>query len=136
MYQFDTHFTREEADALLPVIRKLFLRVHRLLGAPVKTSAAARVGSFAHEGPRARIAEPGEDPLPGSMEERRREVQQILQTLIDRGIILRDVARGLIDFPHLLDGKDEVFLCWDLADPDHIDHYHRLDEGYSGRVSF
>ena len=48
-----------------------------------------------------------------------------------RGIVLRDLDRGLIDFPALR-GQREVYLCWIDGEPD-IAFWHDLDAGYAGR---
>jgi hypothetical protein len=44
---------------------------------------------------------------------------------------LRDLDRGLVDFPAIRDGR-EVYLCWIEGEPD-IDFWHDLDAGYAGR---
>lgn len=46
-------------------------------------------------------------------------------------IVLRDVDRGLIDFPAIRDGE-EVYLCW-LLDEDEIGFWHPPDAGFAGR---
>jgi hypothetical protein len=46
-------------------------------------------------------------------------------------IVLRDVDRGLVDFPALRDGE-EVYLCW-LVDEDEIGYWHTPDAGFAGR---
>jgi hypothetical protein len=46
-------------------------------------------------------------------------------------IVLRDVDRGLIDFPAMRDGE-EVYLCW-LLDEDEIGFWHDPDAGFAGR---
>jgi hypothetical protein len=46
-------------------------------------------------------------------------------------IVVRDVERGLIDFPALRDG-DEVYLCWVLGEPE-VAFWHGLDAGFAGR---
>ena len=48
-----------------------------------------------------------------------------------REIVLRDLDRGLIDFPAIRDGR-EVYLCWIDGEPD-IGYWHELDAGYRGR---
>ncbi|HEX2703291.1 MAG TPA: DUF2203 domain-containing protein [Solirubrobacteraceae bacterium] len=48
-----------------------------------------------------------------------------------RGIVLRDLDRGLIDFPSIHDGR-EVYLCW-TDDEDDIGFWHELDAGYGAR---
>jgi hypothetical protein len=59
------------------------------------------------------------------------EVKQVLLEFYHREIQIKDLERGLIDFPALMDGK-EVFLCWEQADKD-IEYWHDLDAGYAGR---
>jgi hypothetical protein len=46
-------------------------------------------------------------------------------------IVLRDVDRGLVDFPSLRDGE-EVYLCW-LIDEREIAFWHEPDAGFAGR---
>jgi hypothetical protein len=46
-------------------------------------------------------------------------------------IVLRDIDRGLIDFPAIRDGE-EVYLCW-LLDEDEIGFWHDPDAGFAGR---
>ena len=59
------------------------------------------------------------------------ELQAGLGALSAREIILRDLERGLIDFPAVLDGE-EVYLCWVDGEPE-IGFWHELDAGYAGR---
>jgi hypothetical protein len=47
-------------------------------------------------------------------------------------IVLRDIDRGLIDFPALKDGE-EVYLCWLIDDEDSIGFWHAPEAGFSGR---
>jgi hypothetical protein len=47
------------------------------------------------------------------------------------GVVLKDVERGLIDFPHRREGR-EVYLCWEYGE-ERIDYWHETDSGYSGR---
>jgi hypothetical protein len=49
----------------------------------------------------------------------------------ERDIVLRDLDRGLIDFPALRDGE-EVYLCWIDGEAD-IGFWHELDAGFAGR---
>ncbi|MBC8325697.1 MAG: DUF2203 family protein [Verrucomicrobia subdivision 3 bacterium] len=41
-----------------------------------------------------------------------RRVHEVLREFQAREIQLKDVARGLVDFPAILDER-EVFLCWE-----------------------
>jgi hypothetical protein len=47
-------------------------------------------------------------------------------------IVLRDVDRGLIDFPALRNGV-EIYLCWLLDEEESIRFWHDPDAGFAGR---
>ncbi len=47
-------------------------------------------------------------------------------------IVLRDIDRGLIDFPALRDGA-EVYLCWLVDEEDAIRFWHEPEAGFAGR---
>ena len=59
------------------------------------------------------------------------ELQAAVAALDEREIVLRDLERGLVDFPALRDGR-EVYLCWVDGEAD-IGFWHELDAGYRGR---
>ena len=59
------------------------------------------------------------------------ELQNGIAAFDARGIVLRDLGQGLIDFPALRDGV-EVYLCW-IDGEDDIAFWHDLDAGYAGR---
>jgi hypothetical protein len=119
----ERHFTRAEANALLPHLTDLLnqLREAKDEFADVK----------AHES----LAEAA--PTNGGGEEGRRvgiaflEVRRLLETIEQSGIVLRDIDRGLVDFPALLEDR-EVYLCWELGEED-VGYWHDLDAGYGGR---
>ena len=47
------------------------------------------------------------------------------------GLTLRDIERGLVDFPALVSGR-QVWLCWQLGEIS-IDWWHGMDTGFDGR---
>lgn len=59
-----------------------------------------------------------------------------LQTQIgiiqETGCLVKNIQVGLIDFPHLKDGR-EVYLCWKYGEED-ISYWHEVDAGFSGRT--
>ena len=59
------------------------------------------------------------------------QLQNGLGALSAREIVLRDLERGLIDFPSVRDGE-EIYLCW-LVDEDEIGFWHEPDAGFAGR---
>ena len=46
-------------------------------------------------------------------------------------IVVRDLERGLVDFPAVIDGR-EVYLCWLLDEPS-VTHWHAIESGFAGR---
>ena len=59
------------------------------------------------------------------------QLSQEAQEITDRGIIVRDVGRGLVDFPAYRDDR-EVYLCW-LRGEKQIDFWHGTNEGIGSR---
>jgi hypothetical protein len=47
------------------------------------------------------------------------------------GVLVKDLDRGLLDFPALRD-DEEILLCW-LVGEDDIRYWHGLEEGFAGR---
>jgi hypothetical protein len=60
-----------------------------------------------------------------------RDLQQHLQEISRRGILVRDVGRGLVDFPSIREDR-EVHLCWLRGEPQ-IDFWHETNIGFAGR---
>jgi hypothetical protein len=59
------------------------------------------------------------------------QLQRTLGELQAMEVVLRDLERGLVDFPAMRDGR-EVYLCWEAGEPA-IEFWHDLDAGYGGR---
>ncbi len=59
-------------------------------------------------------------------------LQSCLAQLQKTGCVLRSLQDGLIDFPHLKQGR-EIYLCWKYGEED-IQFWHEVDEGFAGRT--
>jgi hypothetical protein len=59
------------------------------------------------------------------------ELRGALIDLQEMDIVLRDLERGLLDFPALRDGR-EVYLCLEDGE-DEIGYWHDIEAGYGGR---
>jgi hypothetical protein len=59
------------------------------------------------------------------------DLRTALVDLRERDIVLRDLDRGLVDFPSL-DGEEEIYLCWEEGEPE-IAFWHDLETGFAGR---
>jgi len=121
--RYHKHYTREEARALLPKIRQWLHRVVELRGELEK--ADKRIAA---------LIEPGRD-VGGELVNRwvkiMAEIKEALLEFHRREIQIKDLDRGLIDFPAMI-GDKEVFLCWEQDEED-IEFWHDLDAGYAGR---
>lgn len=84
---------------------------------------------------------PGEADAAGD-EAQARRLQLRMKGVIDQmaaavaridalGLTLRDIERGLIDFPALVSGR-QVWLCWQLGEAD-IAWWHELEAGFGSR---
>lgn len=119
----DRHYTLDEARAQLPWVSER-LEAMRAARERLTDTEARRVlaeGSPGNGGG-GRGRQVGEAFV---------ELQNGAAAFAERDIVLRDLERGLIDFPALRDG-DEVYLCWIDGEPD-IAFWHELDAGYAGR---
>ena len=117
------HFTREEANAELPALRRL---LQRLRDAKDMLTDAEAHEALSEAAPTNGGGEPGAQVGEGFL-----QVRRLLASLQEQGIVIRDIDRGLVDFPALIDGR-EVFLCWELGE-DSVDWWHGPEEGFSGR---
>jgi hypothetical protein len=119
----ERHFSREEANALLPQLTALLSQLQEAKDELTDTEAHEALSEAA--------------PTNGGGEQGRQvgvaflEVRRILDTLERAGIVLRDIDRGLVDFPALTGGR-EVYLCWELGE-DEVGYWHDLEGGYGGR---
>jgi hypothetical protein len=114
-------FTVEQANALLPGIAPLLetLRdAQATMDAGIEGIAAAASSNGGGESGAAYL-------------EASRAAGRCMGELENLGIVVRDPAIGLIDFPGERDGKG-VFWCWRLGE-DEIAWWHPTDVGFSGR---
>jgi hypothetical protein len=119
----DRHYTLDEATAQLPWAagQLAAMRDARERLTDAQARQALTEGSPTNGG-----GEPGRQVGEAFL-----ELQAGAKAFDDRGIVLRDLDRGLIDFPAIRD-DDEVYLCWVDGEPA-IGFWHELDAGYAGR---
>lgn len=122
-HRFTKHYTQDEARALLPQARQWLDQLERAHEHLLKYDKRLNT-----------MMEPGRD-MGGEL------VNNWMRTIADfrgaldefqqREIQIKDIQRGLVDFPAIIGGK-EVFLCWEKDEED-IEFWHDLDTGYAGR---
>ena len=121
--RFSIHYTLEQARALLPSVRLWLSDLES--SQKLLYSLDQRVAALLARGDDA-----GGDPV-NKLIKTLAHCQQILREFRRRQIQVKDLRRGLLDFPSLREGR-EVFLCWEKDEED-IEFWHDLETGYGGR---
>ncbi len=117
-------FTLEEARALLPMLRQ-HLEILRKLKTAMEQKAKTVSSLAAHS------SQDSGSALGTKYFSEFMEFQSQLMKTAHTGCLLRDLDRGIFDFPHFR-GPDKVFLCW-ISDEEDISWWHDVDTGLSGR---
>jgi hypothetical protein len=124
-YLHRKHFTLDEARRELTSVHALaskLLELKQQLDA--KGWDIYRHEYFGGRGPN------GDGSFPPEME----TVVEIIAGLERRGILVKGIEHGLIDFPFIRSNGEEVYLCWKVGEND-ITYWHTIEEGFAGRRS-
>jgi hypothetical protein len=127
------YFTLDEAndaiDELRPVVERMVEHRRRFLVAQQQRGELnEQAGSNGGDLTPTDFAEVEEE-----LELQASALARCLEQLQAAGALVKDLDRGLLDFPSLRDGE-EILLCWHLGE-DQIDYFHGTDEGFAGRQS-
>ena len=120
-------FTIEEANALLPTVRGVLFQIQR---------AHKRLAIYRDEAQKA--SEKAESGGGGVADGPRYadllvKLTGLMANLESLGVQLKDIERGLVDFPSLRDGR-VVLLCWQVGEGDELEWWHDVDAGFAGRT--
>jgi hypothetical protein len=119
----ERHFTVEEANAMLAHLETVLVTLRE---ARDRLTDAELHEALDGAAPTNGGGEPGREVGTAFL-----EVRRVLLGLEEVGIVLRDIDRGLADFPALRDGR-EIYLCWQRGE-DRIGFWHELESGFPGR---
>jgi hypothetical protein len=117
------HFTLDQANALIPYVGGLVRGIR---------AARERLAGNPADGDLGLLAEATGGAWPGR--ERAADTLAIalgFEQLEDLDVLVRDLDRGVVDFPALMDGR-EVYLCWHLGETE-VGHWHEIESGFAGR---
>lgn len=122
-FQFKKHYSVEEAQELIPQLRYWLaeLRHHKTHVDHLDNRLSQLLKTGADAG--GEIVKDWIQHLAG--------LQKTLARFKRMEIQVKDLERGLLDFPAIVAGR-EVFLCWE-QDEEKIEHWHDLETGFSGR---
>jgi hypothetical protein len=121
--QHERHYTLEEANASLSAVGELLAR---LRSARAQLSDSEAREALAEAGPKNGGGAPGK-----VVSEAFLALRDGLVELREREVVLRDLDRGLVDFPAMREGQ-EIYLCWEEGE-DEIGFWHDLETGFAGR---
>jgi hypothetical protein len=119
----ERHYTREEATASLAQVAELLETMRdareRLTDTDVREALAE-------------AAPTNGGGLPGRhVSEAFLRLRDAAGRLREMEVVLRDLDRGLVDFPALREGH-EIYLCWQEGEPE-IGFWHEPEAGFAGR---
>lgn len=117
-------FTVEEAESLVPELTETFASIQAEKAAlesilpDIRRAAENRQsGGGSEYGPRYVAA--------------LTRISDALERVSKMGVMVKDVDKGLCDFPYDRDGR-LIFLCWKVGE-DSISWWHDMDAGFGGR---
>lgn len=126
-------FTLSEANALLPQLKVDLIRLQALsqqfedqyveLQSEKKAYKQSSVQPVAIQDPFFEAE--------SQLEFMRIEADLLIENFKRKGVQLKMINPGLIDFPAVLNGED-ILICWKEGE-ESIGHYHGLDDGFVGR---
>lgn len=119
----DRHYTLDEANAALGWVQEA---IASLRGAREGLGDEEAREALSEAGPRNGGGSPGRVVSHAFL-----ELRAGLTRLQDAEVVLRDLDRGLVDFPAIRDGR-EIYLCW-VEGEDEIRYWHDLEAGFAGR---
>lgn len=124
MFQFDQHFTPDEANRALDQVRPL---VEQLMGLRDRIVA---LRPELESGLQKALGNGGSKAT-GDLMLLMAQVRGLIDQVQMHGALVKDIDQGLIDFPALREDR-EVFLCWKLGEST-VSFWHELDGGFAGR---
>lgn len=119
-------FTREEAEALIPELERMFAAILEIAArAQMKDAALRRRMESGHGDEMQSVIERSQLQFLAT------QINERLQEIIALGAMPKGIEPALVDFPAVIDGR-EVYLCWRLGEKA-LTYWHGRDEGFSSR---
>lgn len=119
----EIHFSLNEANDLLDEIKPLIEEMVSLKKKlDLKGYDVYNHQYFGGYGPN------GQGSFPDEME----KLIGIIKGVSSKGVLVKGIDSGLIDFPHLRENGEEVYLCWKSGEGE-IAYWHSIPEGFPGR---
>ena len=124
------HFTLEEANALLPRLKDILLKIQEAKGRHDRLEEQAEEYAR-HVSSNGHVIEKKLNETRQELAKAAAEVNGLIERVNDLGCEVKDIDEGLVDFRSERGGRD-VYLCWKLGEPE-ILWWHELEAGFAGR---
>jgi hypothetical protein len=125
------HFTRAEAEALLPRLEPPLRELQALMDELAETLERYETLQAKMQG-NGQTHQHAYQALRTRLGELRPEIEARLRTVAALGALVKDPHTGLIDFATLREGRT-VYLCWQLGEGERIRWWHEVEAGFAGR---
>jgi hypothetical protein len=128
----ERYFLPADVERLIPELTRIMERVMaaHAAGVEARETLAAEEKRITMSGG-GRVDQAAWKARAERLEQSARDVRSGLEEIQRLGGATKDLGMGLVDFPHLRDGR-VVNLCWRFGE-ERITHWHGLDEGYARR---
>lgn len=124
MDPFDRYFTEGEANSLL---RELLRDIEDLMAT---RNRIVEIRPELESGLQKALGNGGSQAT-GELLSLMRRVKRSVERIQGTGVLVKDLDRGLLDFPAERDGRI-IFLCWQYGEPT-VAYWHDIDAGFAGR---
>ncbi len=120
---YEKHFDLEEARNLIPMLKKKLIVMRNLALILKANGFDIYTGKYSigfhpetyNEFPSAFI-----------------KLQDLVKEIHFKGIEIKGIESGLVDFPAIRENGEEVYLCWKMDEKD-IEFWHGIKDGFVGR---
>ncbi|MFB9274992.1 DUF2203 domain-containing protein [Cohnella cellulosilytica] len=126
-------FTAEEANELLPQIRRELAALQELAGKIESRHRDLLKFKSIHKHAFPDLPHDN-DPffeMESSLDFLRIEMDMMIRNFSRKGVLLKMIDPGLIDFPTMIEGEPAL-LCWKEGE-ERVGHYHGWHDGFVGR---
>lgn len=126
-------FTIDEANVLLPELKQELYKLQVLIDDIDDRYLELQTIKAKHKlspGTRGTMTDPYFEQE-SQLDFMRMEAELQISNFTRKGVLIKSISPGLLDFPAILEGK-EVLLCWKQGE-EQISHYHGWNEGFMGR---
>jgi hypothetical protein len=124
-------FNIQQARELVPWLQQTYDAMQPLIGELDDLANDLELSSRELRSDGGGEAEEESDQARKAHQEVEGKVRKLVDSIVEKGIQIKDPRRGLFDFPHEMEG-DLVNLCWLAGEPD-ISYWHTMDSGFAGR---